>query len=186
MAVVVVDEDAEHVLKLPACDDEESVEALGAVGAGEALGDRFAFGARNGVRTISSPPLRKTPSKPPANLLSRSLMRKRSGAGVRQRPRQVARLSNPPPARIYGATGEVQAVAVELDEEEHVPPPEPERVDREIVAGDHCLHVRPQETPRQESPARSLAGPSPAWRRILRTLVAETRRPRPISSATTR
>jgi hypothetical protein len=35
---------------------------------------------------------------------------------------------------------------------------------------------------RQESPERSPAGPSPAWRRIFRTVVAETMMPRPFSS----
>ena len=39
----------------------------------------FAFGARNGVRMISTPSLRKTSSKTLLNLLSRSWIRKRIG-----------------------------------------------------------------------------------------------------------
>ena len=39
----------------------------------------FAFGARNGVRMISMPSLRKTSSKARQNLLSRSWIRKRNG-----------------------------------------------------------------------------------------------------------
>jgi hypothetical protein len=49
MAVVVVDEDAEHALEVPAVEDEEPVEALRADGADEALGDRIRFGARTGA-----------------------------------------------------------------------------------------------------------------------------------------
>jgi hypothetical protein len=39
----------------------------------------------------------------------------------------------------------VDAATGELDEEEHVQPAEPERVDREEVAGDHRLRVRPEK-----------------------------------------
>jgi hypothetical protein len=40
----------------------------------------FAFGARIGVRMISIPSLRRTVSKSRVNLLSRSRIRKRTGA----------------------------------------------------------------------------------------------------------
>jgi hypothetical protein len=182
MAVVVVDEDAKHVLKLPASDDEEPVEALGADGADEALGD--------GVRL-------RRPERRPHNLESAASEHAVEATGelavsivdeeaqrrgsFGQRPRQVARLlSNPRPARICGAAGEVQAVAVELDEEEHVQPPEPERVDREVVAGDlACACAR--KNSRQESPAARLPVPV---RPGAGSLVAETRRPRPLTSPT--
>ena len=60
MAVVVVDEDAEHALEVPAVEDEEPVEALRADGADEALCDRIRFGARTGVRMIAILSLPKT------------------------------------------------------------------------------------------------------------------------------
>jgi hypothetical protein len=39
VAVVVRDEDAEHLFEVPSAEDEEPVEAFGAGGADEALGD---------------------------------------------------------------------------------------------------------------------------------------------------
>jgi hypothetical protein len=44
VAVVVLDEDAEHAVELAPVEDEEPVETLGADGANEALGDRIRLG----------------------------------------------------------------------------------------------------------------------------------------------
>jgi hypothetical protein len=48
VAVVVLDEDAQHVLEVPPVDDEEPVETLGPDGADEALGDRIRPRRSNG------------------------------------------------------------------------------------------------------------------------------------------
>jgi hypothetical protein len=45
------------------------------------LAEAFAFGARNGVRMISTPSLLKTASNARLNLLSRSWIRNRIGLG---------------------------------------------------------------------------------------------------------
>jgi hypothetical protein len=72
MAVVVVDADAEHLLELSPADDQASVEAVAADVPTQSSANAFVGGARNGVRMISTPSLRKTSSKTRLNLLSRS------------------------------------------------------------------------------------------------------------------
>src|SRR5713226_9015784 len=78
MTVVVVDVDAEHLLELSPADDQDPVEAVAADGADQRSANAFACGARNGVRMISTPSLRKTSSKARLNLLSRSWIRNRA------------------------------------------------------------------------------------------------------------
>src|SRR5947207_14615811 len=84
----------------------------------------FAFGARTGVLMISIPSLAKTASKSRVNLLSRSRMRKRKGRSpLLECPGELpGLLGDPPPPRVDGAAGEMDAPATELDEEEHIQP----------------------------------------------------------------
>jgi hypothetical protein len=79
VAVVVRDEDAEHLFEVPSAEDQGPVEAFGTGGADEALGDSVRAWRAN--RRISRLSLRKTASKLRLNLLSRSWMRKRSDVG---------------------------------------------------------------------------------------------------------
>src|SRR5205085_11220176 len=79
-AVVVVDGDAEHAIEVPSVEDEEPVETFGTDGADEALGDGVGSRRSHSVRIIPIPSLRKTMSKSRLYLLSRSRIRKRSGA----------------------------------------------------------------------------------------------------------
>ena len=61
--VVVVDVDAEDVLKVAAVENQQPIQALRADSADEPSAIAFAFGARTGVFTIRIPSLRKTSSK---------------------------------------------------------------------------------------------------------------------------
>ena len=55
MAVVVVDVDMQDSFEVAAVEDRQPVEALGAHGSDEALGDAFVSGERTGVLMISTP-----------------------------------------------------------------------------------------------------------------------------------
>src|SRR6266852_371012 len=98
----------------------------------------FAFGARNGVRMISTPSLWKTSSKTLLNLLSRSWIRKRTGVSRSENDQASWRAC----CAVHGPFGfAVQPArctpAAQLDEEEDVQPSEPKRLDGEEVARDH-------------------------------------------------
>src|SRR6266542_1579749 len=114
----------------------------------------FAFGARNGVRMISTPSLWKTSSKARLNFALRSWIRKRIGLGRSESDQANWRLLRcPAPIRVGGAAGEVPRPRSELEEEEHVQASEPERLNGEEVAGEHRLGMRTQElTPAEPSP----------------------------------
>src|SRR6266540_7529508 len=112
----------------------------------------FAFGARTGVLTIRMPSLRKTSSKGPLYLLSRSRIRNRRHCSANSRPR-LRLLSDPGTARILRAAGEPNAPARMLDEEQHVVAAEERRLDGEEIAGDDARRLRPQEL----APARAAA-----------------------------
>src|SRR6266540_4092298 len=123
----------------------------------------FAFGARNGVRMISTPSLSKTSSKARLNFALRSWIRKRIGLGRSESDQANWRLLRcPAPIRVGGAAGEVHAPRAELEEEEHVQASEPERLNGEEVAGEHRFGMCAQErTPAEPSPGvgRWQAGP---------------------------
>lgn len=78
VSVVVVRESAEGAFELAAARDQQLIEALSTVRTKRSA-TAFAFGARNGVRMISSSSVRKISSKARVNMLSRSWIRKRSG-----------------------------------------------------------------------------------------------------------
>jgi hypothetical protein len=69
--VVVGGVEAEHLLEVAAADDQDPVEALAAEGADPTLGERIRIWSSD-RRAILMPSLRKTSSKAPLNLLSRS------------------------------------------------------------------------------------------------------------------
>jgi hypothetical protein len=72
VSVVMGGVGAEHLLEVAAVDDQDPVEALAAEGADPTLGVRIRIRSSMGVRMILMPSLRKTSSKAPPNLLSRS------------------------------------------------------------------------------------------------------------------
>ena len=81
-------------------------------------------------------------------------------------------LGRPVSVGVRGAAREVHAPTVELDEEEHIEASEPERLDREEVAGDDRMGVGTQEPPSVRVPRARLYGckPTPTRRRMdLRT-----------------
>jgi hypothetical protein len=173
----------EGVLEVAPVEDEEPVETLGAGGADEALGDCIrswatdrcpddldAFAAEDGVEVTRE--LAVAIANQEANW-HRSL-----GKGPNE---LTSLLANPGAVRVGRAAGEVDAPGAKLDVEEHVQPPQGMvSTVKKSTASPPCACAR--RNARQESPARSPAGPRPAWHRRLRSVLAETLRPRPRSS----
>src|SRR5213593_2819351 len=105
----------------------------------------FAFGARTGVFTIRMPSLRKTSSKGPLYLLSRSLIKKRTSLSLKVEAEVSRLLGHPLARRIPSAAGEPDSAVRVRDEEEHVEAAQQDRLDGEEVTGDHAGCLRPQE-----------------------------------------
>ena len=81
-----------------------------------------------------------------SNLLSWSWIRKRAGVARSARDQELPRLlRGPASVRVRGAACDVHAPAAEFEKEDHVEASEPERLDREKVAGDDRVGVRTQE-----------------------------------------
>jgi hypothetical protein len=71
-----------------------------------------------------------------------------SSAPLAQHEAQVAGLlGDPSPIRVGGHPGEVDSPSVQLDEEQHIQPPQPHRVDGEEIAGDDPGGLLAQEHP---------------------------------------
>src|SRR5690242_3707908 len=88
LAVGVVNEDAEDVLEVAAVEDHPPVKGTRRGRCGRTRSAiAFAFGERTGVLTIRMPSPRKTSSKEPLYLTSRSRMRKRTPLSLKSRPR---------------------------------------------------------------------------------------------------
>jgi hypothetical protein len=183
VAVVMRDEDAEHLLEMSSAEDQDPVETLGAGGADERSAMAFAFGARTGVRMISRLSLRKTASKLRLNLLSRSWMTKRSGFGRSDNDQaswracwvtqavfgfalQPARWTRRLPSSMKNKTYKRCSRTVSTMKKSAA------------IMVSACA----RKNARHERPGRSPAGPRPACRSSLRTVVAETALPRPLSS----
>src|SRR6266540_2813038 len=113
----------------------------------------FAFGARTGVFTIRIPSLRKTSSKGPLYLLSRSRMRKRTPWPEKSGPKVARLLGYPGAAGITRAAGEPDAPAAVGDEEQRVVAAQEHALDGEEIAADDARRLRVQEL----APARPCA-----------------------------
>ena len=145
--------DPEDLFQVTSPDDQEPVGTLGADRAYPPLRMGVRVGAWTGVSSTSASSERNTSSKLRVNFASRS----------------------------WRHPGQVDPSRLQFDEEQHVQPLEPHRVDGEVVAGDDPSGLLAQE-PRQVVDPRRGAGSSP-WRRSLaRIPVAETRMPRRSSS----
>ena len=141
--VVVVSEHAEDALEMAKVDDQEPVEAFGAGGAYEALGDRVClrrslrclddfdpFSGEDGVEVARELAVAIADQEPkPRRLLL-------------ERPRELAgSLRHPGASRIASAAGEVDAPAGNLDEEQDVEPLQRDRLDSEKVDREHALRL---------------------------------------------
>src|SRR5437868_6501964 len=117
----------------------------------------FAFGARTGVLMVSIPSLAKTASKSRVNLLPVAHEEAKRRSPLLECPGELSGLLGDPGARrVRGAAGQVDTSAAELDEEEHVQPPQRDRLDGEEVDREHARGLRSQERVPGESGA--LAG----------------------------
>ena len=88
LAVVVIHVDPEHTFEVSAIEDQQPVSRHSPrTVRTKRSAIAFAFGARTGVFTIRIPPLRKTSSKGPLYLLSRSRITKRTPCSEKSRPR---------------------------------------------------------------------------------------------------
>jgi hypothetical protein len=94
-----------------------------------------------------------------------------------QYQQQVAGLLGDPLAvGVGGDAGQVNTAGVQLDEEQHLQPPQPDRVDGEEVAGNDPGGLLAQECP--PSGGRPPWGGVQPWRRsVVRITVAERRTP---------
>ena len=99
-----------------------------------------------------------------------------------QHQQQVAGLLGGPAAVGVGShPAEMDPSAVELDEEQHIQPPQPDRIDGEEVAGHDPGGLLAQDA-LQVVAARRGAGSSPWRRSVVRIAVAETGTPSRCSS----
>ena len=159
-------------------DDQQPVQALGADRPHPPLRVRVRLGRPHRRHSTPPPSERNTSSKLRQNFASRSRSRKPyPPALVPQHQQQVPGLLGDPAAvGVGGHAGQVDPPGVQFDEEQHVQPPQPHRLDGEEVAGDDPGGLLAQERPPGAS-ARRGAGSSPWRRSVVRIAVAETRTP---------
>src|SRR5215216_4767715 len=136
MGVVVLDVDPQHLLEVAAADDQQPVQALGpdrpdpAFGVGVGVGrlyrrDQYLGAVRMEDVVEGAGELRIPIAKKAAH----------SSAPLTQHETQVAGLlGNPGPMRVGRYAGQMDPPGPQLDEEPHVQPPQPGRVDGEEVA----------------------------------------------------
>jgi len=116
----VLDIDAEDSLEVPAVEDQEPVEALGADGADEALGDGVGFRCADWCAQNPDSLTAEDLVERPVYLLSRSRIRKRICCAPKKRPTFARLLRDPTPIRAGGTAAKLNATAAVLDEEENV------------------------------------------------------------------
>src|SRR6266511_1622972 len=134
---------AEHLLEVAAVDDQDPVEALAAEGADPTLGVRIRIRSADGrpddPHALDAEDLVEAASK----LAVAIVKQKAEGLfPVVQVHQQVARLlCDPASIRVARAGHELDPTTLEREEEEDVDPREPDRLDRQEVAGEHrrCL-----------------------------------------------
>jgi hypothetical protein len=136
LRVVVVDVDAEHMLEVATVEDQQPVQISERMVLTKRSAIAFAFGARTGVFTIRMPSLRKTSSKGPLYLLSRSRIKKRTPCLEKSRPRlRACWLTQAPVGLAVQPASQMRRLAW-ADEEEDVVPTQKHRFDGEEIAGD--------------------------------------------------
>ena len=157
MAIVVVYEDSDGSFEMLAIQDKQPVETFVSDGSHETLGD--------GIRL-------RCPKRRPHDLdpfCSKHLVETRRELLIAvpdqeperlrptgECPRQLSRLLRDPRCgRRRRATGQVDAAAAQLDEEEHVQPLQPHGLHGEEIHREHTLTVQSDELPPRHAPARA-------------------------------
>ena len=188
MAVVVVDEDADDVLEMLAIEYQESIQTLRASRPHEPFRDTVCLRRAKGRANDLYPLALKDPVKtleelliPIANQEAERVLARR------QRPGQLpGLLRHPRPARSGRAPREMHATSAELDEEQHVEPLQPDRLHGEEIDGEQNFFRCARMNSRQVEPGRVPTGARPPARSHVRTDVADTATPSPLSSPTIR
>src|SRR5215218_6053960 len=180
MPVVMAGIDAKHLLELPPAEDEQAVEALATDAADPALGVsvcvRSLDGRADHSHSFATEDVIETAAELGVAIVDQEAERL---IAIIERHPQVACLLGDPGARRVGRAGdELDAAALERDEEERVDPCEPavstvKKSQASVVAACWRRNLR------QESSSRRGAGGTPWRRRIARTEVADTEIPRP-------
>jgi hypothetical protein len=156
LGVVVVDEDAQHLLEVAAIENQQPVETFGADGADEPLGDRVRL--RRPHRRLDDPDAFAAEDLVEgAAVLAVAVANQEADALVGEVEAEVPRLlGHPLAARIGCAAREPDAAALVSDEEEHKEAPQENRLDREEIAGDDARRPEPAGT-RANSDRRAAA-----------------------------
>jgi hypothetical protein len=142
--VVVLDELAEDIFKVPAAEDQQVVQALAANGAHPALGEgvraRAPVGSPKYPDTLGAEDLVEHGGELVVAIPEQELDRE---PALLKLPGEVACLLDDPGAgRVVGAAGEVDAAAADLDEEKDIELGQPDGVNDEEVGGEKTVGVR--------------------------------------------
>jgi hypothetical protein len=160
MPVVVLGVDPQDLLQAPSADDQQPVQALGATVPIHRSAKAFALGAWTGVSTTSASSDRDTSSKAQQNFASRLRSTKRTR---RRSPSSNSRLrpaGRPGARQVGGHPRQMDPPGIQLDEEQHVQPPQPDSLDGEEVAGHDPGRLLPEERlPSRGRPARGRIEP---------------------------
>ena len=185
--IVMINEHRENALEVTRIANEQPIETFGANGPNEAFRDpvrlRYLNRRAHEANAGALKHLIKAACEFAIMIANQEANRFRA---VRERPAHLTGLLRDPLLVGMGrAAGKVHTSAGDLDEEEHVQPSKPDRVDSEEVDGDQALRLCVKElTPRWTvTPTR--------WTQMclasnLRTVVADATTPRPFSSPTIR
>ena len=160
VAVVVLEVDSEHLRTVSWPGDQQPVQTLGPHRTGPALGVGVGVG-RLDRRDQHLGAVRTEDVIEPATELRIPIANKEAHwlAPLAQHEQEVAGLlGNPSPIRVGGHLSQVDPPGPQLDEEQHLQPPQPHRVDGEEITGDDLGSLLAQERPP--------GGRRPPWRWI--------------------
>jgi hypothetical protein len=181
--VVMLDVAAKDTNKLLGTHDQQLVQALPADRADPALGDRVGVGRPHGcaddLGTGRAPHVIERPGELGVPVADQEP--ERSGLIAKDGDEVAGLLGNPEAGGMVSDAGKMDPPPAKLDEEQHIYPPQEDRVDGEksqarIPAA--CW----RRNDRQFAAPRRGAGSRPWARRILRIELADTRQPRRNSS----
>jgi len=187
MPVVMINEHGEDALEVTRIENQQPIEALGTNGSHESFRDPVRLRRQNRrAHDTNAPALKhliETPREFPIVIAEQETNWFRA---LGERPRHLTcMLRHSAVVGMGGAAGEVHVAGRHLDEEQHVQPPQPDRVDGEEIYGNDTPRLRTQELmPRWPlAPTR--------WTEMflakdLPHRVADTTTPSPFSSPTMR
>src|SRR6266511_4102532 len=155
LGVVVLDVASQDRLEVAAAEDEEPVETLGADGADEPLGVGVGSGCAHG-RGDDSDAFAAEHLVERQGELAVAIVDQEPHPLEDTREAEVAGLlGNPGAGRVRRAAREVDAAAVEFDEEQHVEAAERKRLDGEEIAREHARRLPAEKhRPTRSSAAR--------------------------------